>query len=341
MTTGEACDVVVVPDFTNENRAMFEARTLFFLASWLDHAGTAAGWPLHVACIGEPPGSVRRLAERCSASVTVHEPLFGGRVHTNKLRGLEIEGRTDRVLLLDADVLVLSDISRLAELGCCLAAAPSLKPRIPTSAWRAVYRELGIELPTERIKSVRGTVAAAAAERWYQSDELEAMVPYYNGGIILAPWRCDLRSLWEEHLRLIAEKVHQAGDAAAALTVSDQAALATAIQALRQRGFAFTDLPTPCHAHYLYLYKRTVPFGRIKLFHAFGFAGGFRGNGEPLSTVISGYRARLQRDFFHEWRLDPGGRALVRYVAPALKDAARLAKTLYRLHDRHIRQVCG
>ena len=256
----QSCDVVVVPDFSNQNRAVFEARTLFFLASWLEHAGNASSWPLHLACIGEPPESVRRLGERCHASVTVHEPLSGGdRLFTNKLWGLEVAGRTDRVLLLDADVLVLSDISGLCELGNCVAAAPSFKPRIPTSAWRAVYRALGVELPAERIKSVRGAVAAAV-RRWYQSGELEAMVPYYNAGIILAPWRCDLRSIWKEHLGLIADSVDYEGDAADALAVCDQAAFATAVQVLRQRGFDFAGLPFPYHPNFLHQQARFDAF---------------------------------------------------------------------------------
>ena len=63
-------DVVTVPDFQGANPALFEARTLLFLGSWLENAGSAREWPLHLACIGEPPESVRRLAERCNAIVS-------------------------------------------------------------------------------------------------------------------------------------------------------------------------------------------------------------------------------------------------------------------------------
>ncbi len=70
-----AFDVVTVPDFAGANAHIFEARALFFLASWMERAGAAKEFPVHLACIGEPPESVRWLAERAGASITVHEPV--------------------------------------------------------------------------------------------------------------------------------------------------------------------------------------------------------------------------------------------------------------------------
>ena len=48
-------DVVTVPDFSGQAARTFEARTLLFLASWMANAGKARSWPLHLACIGQPP----------------------------------------------------------------------------------------------------------------------------------------------------------------------------------------------------------------------------------------------------------------------------------------------
>src|ERR1051325_3921722 len=90
-------DVVIVPDFSGKRARAFEARTLLFLASWIEFAGRARGFPLHVACIGEPPASVRWLVDRCGALISVHEPVGDGlRGSANKLRGLEVDARTDR-----------------------------------------------------------------------------------------------------------------------------------------------------------------------------------------------------------------------------------------------------
>ncbi|MCG8604246.1 hypothetical protein MJD09_04500, partial [bacterium] len=64
-----------MPDFRPAKREVFEARTLYFLAAWIENAGLAKDFPLHLACIGRPPSTVRHLGDRCNASITVHEPL--------------------------------------------------------------------------------------------------------------------------------------------------------------------------------------------------------------------------------------------------------------------------
>ena len=68
-------DVVTVPDFSGKNARLFELRALFFLAFWLEYAGSCRDYPLHLACIGPPPESVRRLAARCNAAITIHNPV--------------------------------------------------------------------------------------------------------------------------------------------------------------------------------------------------------------------------------------------------------------------------
>ena len=70
-----AFDVVIVPDFSGKAKTTFEARTLYFLASWLECAGKSREFPLHLACIGEPPESVRALAKQCDARISLHAPM--------------------------------------------------------------------------------------------------------------------------------------------------------------------------------------------------------------------------------------------------------------------------
>ena len=73
--SGAALDVVVVPDFAGSGRRIFEACTLLFLGSWLEHRGASRDWPLHMVCIGDPPAGVAALAERCGAQLSIRPEL--------------------------------------------------------------------------------------------------------------------------------------------------------------------------------------------------------------------------------------------------------------------------
>ncbi|MBI4531755.1 MAG: hypothetical protein HY709_09530 [Candidatus Latescibacteria bacterium] len=377
-----AFDVVVVPDFSGEKASTFEARTLFFLASWIENAGRARRCPLHVACIGEPPPSVRRLAARSNASITVHPPLGAEKRGTaNKLRGLEVEGREDRVLLLDADVLVLSDLSDLAEMGYGIAASQSVIPRVPERCWRKIYPALGMELPTERIASVAGelgyrtlgelgyqvlrtpTYAEQNAELkplresshptvgWTptyaeQNAELNAMFLYYNAGVVFVPWGCGLRPLWEEHIRRIAGLFDERDEAWKAVAYGDQAGFATAVEFLKRRGVPFKRLPNAFHANWLHLSRRILPVRGIKLFHAFGIFGGIMTlDADGLSRALHHYRRNLVRGIRDEWSLRGGRRfhvvSVVRRLLPSLIAAYTLGNMLSRLYERHVAAALG
>ena len=61
--TPPAMDAVIVPDFTAETPAVFEARTLFFLASWLEVFGEGGA-----GCDDSAPGLHRRAAGKRAAA---------------------------------------------------------------------------------------------------------------------------------------------------------------------------------------------------------------------------------------------------------------------------------
>ncbi len=343
-------DVVVVPDFTGTKAPTFEARTLFFLASWLENAGQARQFPLHVACIGNPPSSVQWLAERSQASITVHQPLDADRRRrSNKLRGLEVRGQEDRVLLLDTDILVLADISELAEISYSIAAAPANQPRVPERCWRKIYSALGMDLPTERIASVRGELTCPVLKRTTyveQRFELNAMVPYYNAGIVFAPWDCGLRPLWEDHIRRIAALFHDGDDAWLGAVDSDQAGFATSVELLKRRGVPFVRLPYAFHAHRLHIYRGALPVRDIKLFHAFD---SFRKmsvfremtpDKDALRRALGHYPKTLVRDIAGEWWRQDGKRfylaSIVRHLLPSTRDVYHLGNVLSRLYERHV-----
>ena len=206
-------DVIAVPDFSTPARAdVFAARTLFFLASWLENAGRAKAFPLHLACIGEPPASVRHLASQSGATVHVRAPLgLPGSLTANKLRGLEIPGRSERILMLDTDVFILGDFSELAAIvPSGLAAAPAGSKWVPEALWQRIYQHLDLPVPAERTPMLRaeyGLLSAAKTlhREFGQTTDLSRMLPYYNSGVFLAPRDCGLREVWADHLVRLAK----------------------------------------------------------------------------------------------------------------------------------------
>ncbi len=246
-------DVVVVPDFAGPRARMFEARTLLFLGSWLENAGAARAYPLHVACIGEPPASVRAMAKRCQAAITVHEPLRAnqGRFQ-NKLRGLEIPGRTPTVLLLDADIVVLADPSELGRLGRVIAVDPTRRQKLPEANWTSLFTARGVEPPTHRVVDTLG----------------RTRFPYYNSGVIYLPRDCGLRETWEQDMRAIAELFSGSDRVASMLGRNDQWGLAVSLERFRRQGTPVVLLPRGFHVRWIHLWQGRGKPGNVTLFHA-------------------------------------------------------------------------
>ncbi len=293
-------DAVIVPDFTAEPPAVFEARALFFLASWLETFGEAGAGEMkpHLCCIGEPPASVRRLAARAGAGVSVHAPvagLFGG--FANKLRGLEAPVSGERLLLLDADVLVMGMLDGLKEISADFAAAAAGKPQVPLDVWRLIYATLAVPLPTERMASVRGKLGLGVETVFNpyegQAAETADMLPYYNSGVVLARRERGLRAQWEDHLRRIAAlSAHNAALAPFhAVIYGDQVALATSLQALRRQGCSFASLPDGFNARLVHLRAGAMRWGEPRLFHATGFLKDVRARAD-LTPAVEKYARR-------------------------------------------------
>ena len=298
--TSPVMDAVIVPDFTAEHPAVFEARTLFFLASWLEVFGEAGAGAMkpHLCCIGEPPESVRRLAAQAGAGVSVHAPvpgLWGG--FANKLRGLEAPVSGERLLLLDADVLVLRGLEGLGKIGSDFAAAAAGKPQVPLDVWRLIYETLELPLPTERMASVRGKLGLGVETVFNpydgQADETAAMLPYYNSGVVLVRRDGGLREQWEEHLRRIAALAADNATLAPfhAVIYGDQVALATSLQALRAQGRSFESLPDEFNARLVHFRAGAMRWEQARLFHATGFLKGMCERAD-LSAAVEKYARR-------------------------------------------------
>jgi hypothetical protein len=311
----------MVPDFLGPEAAIFEARTLLFLAAWLEHVGPNPALPLHLACIGEPPARVQRLAARSGAVLSIHAPVGAEqRGFSNKLRGFEVARRTDFLLLVDADVMVLGDPSPILDLGYCVALSPADQAKVPARFWDRIYPGLGLPMPSERMLSTLG----------------ESMPPYYNGGVVYAPWACGLGAIWEDHVRRIARLFVGDEPHARAVHGSDQAGLATAVASLRGQGVPVVPLPWGFNVRWQHLYSHRVRPDQIALFHATGLYR--RGHGRRVLPGLWGYEQDLLGRVLQvlRRRAGVGTRVRPRHLASALVAVHRIVAGLRRLHQEYL-----
>jgi hypothetical protein len=338
--TSNVLDVAVVPDFLGPLSNVFEARTLLFLAAWMKYGDPHHRCVLHLAAIGEPPISVRRLAERAEARVSVHEPVDIGPSRTvNKLRGLDTKAETDRVLLLDVDTLTFGDVSTMAELDYCIAAAVAGKPRIKMRHWRRIYSALGLGLPKERITALYGELLDATRMHLRTSRQnmrLRAMVPFYNSGVLYLPSGCELRRVWEEHLRVIVDLFSPPDDDWPWL-LSDETGLASAIQSLRTSGMPLHQLPDIAHARWQHVRAGRIRWGQPQIFHAMGIfrlAPDLAITSDSLRSQIRTYARAIQ-----EGRNGSGGRfqdVMLRDAQNVNDFCRRLEQELLDLVDSYV-----
>ncbi|MDI6772682.1 MAG: hypothetical protein QME77_08855 [bacterium] len=292
-----AADVVTVPDFDGPSAGRFRLATLLFLAAWLDHRGASRSWPLHLACIGEPPASVRRLADKAGAHVSVHAPLLmtPGRT-SNKLRGFEVAARTDRMLLMDTDVLILRDLAPLADLvSSGIGVGPATVNHFTERTWRQIYQAVEVPYPGPTGTCWCADTRLAGFRRLTdeQRDMCRHMPPYFNSGVVMAPRALDFGTLWGNHLRRVVplftgtaplENWGGGGE-------GDEHALATAVESCRQRGAAVVPIPWPYHTRPILLRSGFQAWSRVALFHYHGALKPHAGSLDDLGRFLENARS--------------------------------------------------
>lgn len=340
-TSCESFDIVVTADFTGSVAKKFETRAIVFLAHWMENAGRARDFPLHLACIGSPPESVKWMAKKSNAKITIHapHPFANKRPSLNKQRGFDVERETDHFLLLDTDVWVLSDISDLRHLGHTIAASPDAKPRVPSSYWNKIYNAFEMPIPSERICSIRGEFGwslGISPKYAGQENDLTSMFPYYNAGIIYAPWSCNLSTRWVENAERIEALFSNREPSMAdeGVLVSDQAAFAVTVQQLKNEGLPFRSLDSSYHMTRHHLYADSSLLSKTNLYHAIGFGNSGR---HPML-----YAFFLMKKLRREWSLQGRqwlSRAYIRDFWLAHTSVTYpLSRRTYKTYSRHFKQ---
>ncbi len=275
-----ALDIITVPDFEAERCKLFEYRTLFFLASWIETRHLHTKCRLHLACIGQPPETVRYLADKAGADISVHKALAIEGFewfNSNKFRGFEVDGDASNILLVDTDVFFMSSLDPLIEMGSCISANPAYRARVQEKYWLEIYSALNIAPPKERIESnAHKTQCFQSGTPVELIKENASMLPYYNSGVVLVPRDVDLVSVWEAHMKAIKDiaKSFPLEERIKPLyNGSDQTGFATAIELLKQQGVPFKTLPNRFNAKYLEVANGLFDVNEIAIFHFITFLG--------------------------------------------------------------------
>lgn len=329
-----AFDVVVVPDFSGQTARRFEIMTLFFLASWIEFGGRSNSLPLHIACIGRAPESVCSMAAQCGAAITSHPPLLPGGL-ANKLRGFEVDRQTDQVLLLDSDMLVLSGIQDLPSMigEDCIAAAAANGPCIvPRHQWLRVHDMLQLPYPKNNVVPLNLDLDTFQCAPYRDRQDLP---PYYNSGVVYAPWRCGLGEVWQNHMVRISEI------AKGKAKISNQPAFATAVAYLQLQGFGFRLLPASYHVRWQHISTGAVTSRKTRLLHTIGF-GRSNSKTDPNSARedIDIYLANtLQLTRGLRSHRGPLARAVHRVTRfPQMRDCHRVYSLMKLLYDKYVRE---
>jgi hypothetical protein len=335
--SSDLLDVVLVPDFSGRAAVTFEARLLYFLASWIEYSGVCGKFPLHLACIGEPPRSVRQLADRCGARITLHPPAgpeLG--IYANKLRGFEVALETERTLLLDVDIIAISDLSPLARMvpSDAIAAAPNHAAIIREEMWEELYRACGVPPPDTWMSNAGPELVPAGTPG--------ARHPSYNSGVLVVPRGSDLLPIWLEHLRVLGGFRERWTEALRGqnMLVGDEPALATALQVIQRRGIPFKPLPYEFNGRWLHLYRRSPTLREFGLFHMTSSFIHGKTLREKLDPASFAYQRKLLRRYGRHWMRHSTARVrdALRLV-PASIDLLELRRKVKHLYDAHLRDL--
>jgi len=280
-------DLISVADFRGPQRLLFLWRALFQIASWLESGQQSSGHTFHLVCIGEPEPCLQHLAgqagiqihsrqprnsiplEQCSGRTELEHQLLAGM--DNKFQGLTVPPTRDAFILMDVDVFFVRPLSGAVLLPERLGAAPAHAPHFPKTLWRQFADALDCPLPQRHIPSLRHELGLGLREEEYpgQAKELDAMVPYYNGGIVLAPWESPVVQDWPELThRLLQTCSHlPTGTSKTVADVCDQVALSLALEKIHRETGREVTLSGVHHATFHHLGTGRLRWLEVQLYH--------------------------------------------------------------------------
>ena len=267
-------DAIVVPDFEGPARQAFEHTTNLFLASWLEHGSQLSNCQLHLVCIGEPADPTVRLADQAQSRVTICAPISGPDRFRNKLRGFEVTPSGDYFMLLDTDIVLFHSIDKVIHLldADSLALGYANGAHLSLSQWDRLYDRLGMTPPTSRVSMVNASFGNAFDDHPLY-DELSATVPYFNAGVVAAPWIFGLDVIWKQLIDQVPDVLQgdeQMDQPIVPHALYDQPPLAIAAEVLKRRGKRVSVLPDVLHARWQHFCQGLVSVDDVLIAHNTG-----------------------------------------------------------------------
>jgi Sulfotransferase family len=139
-----------------------------------------------------PPGHVLDTLGQMGVRIaSIRNPISPDYPIGNKIGALEIATTTDRTVLLDSDIVCLSDFEDCPVFGAPFAAKPADEVSFPgpPDAWGKLYSLFELSLPTTRVRTTSSG---------------QYLPPYFNSGVIAVDSKVNLGQAWIEVCRKLA-----------------------------------------------------------------------------------------------------------------------------------------
>jgi len=204
--------------FTKETKYLFQS---------IDAYGGKLAKAKKIACFSESVSEeTRTVLEKLGVEIRLIEPIDNRCVHANKIQMLGLSDLDfDILIALDTDTIILKDFSRFIDGKKIQAVQDDIDP-LGLSNWKTLFKEFGLELPTERFRS---------SLTW------EKTIPYFNTGVLLIPQQYvfSLYETWKSYIYKLLEIYKKFPLIAEHSFYTDQIAFSLAIQ---DKGFSYSPL---------------------------------------------------------------------------------------------------
>ena len=177
-------------------------------------------------------------------------------------------------MLLDTDIVLFRSIDHICRYldPSSLVLGYASGVQVSLAQWAVLYDRLDMALPTSRVPMVNASLGSAFRNHPHYG-EFPATLPYFNAGVIAAPWNFDLGTRWKRLIDFV-PKILQGDERVEQPIVPhalyDQPPLAIAAEMLRRQGKRVSILPDALHARWQHFCQGLVSVDDALIVHNTG-----------------------------------------------------------------------
>jgi hypothetical protein len=188
-SSGGVCDIVFVCQAEEiEQQSILLAQSIRLFGGGIASAHLHALIPIPEHIYGSvSPSTLAFLESLGVAFYYCRNPISDSYKIANKLNAFTVPSKTETIVFLDSDILVLGDFSDLLAQRRVDVLAKVAMRQWPSplsrgyGVWERLYREFGLTVPTRRVVS---------------PETNRRMIPYFNAGVIVCSRRANLSDVW-------------------------------------------------------------------------------------------------------------------------------------------------